>query len=118
MNNADEIASKPAKTPARKDVSRSRTTQRPDAAVVDRVWRTGEHELNDIESISDDGDVPRSRTEAERRVRTLAALSRTMNQIVKLRDQGLRRPGGKAKQSDDVPRELDEFRRELSRRLE
>ena len=110
----------PAKTPARKAVSRVKKNQSSDAAVIDRVWRAVERELNDIENIFHAGDVPQNHTDAERRVRTLAALSRTLNQIVKLRDQDRLRSGGKAKHVDDdaIPRDLDEFRRELSRRLE
>ena len=54
-------------------------------------------------------------TEAERRARTLASLARTLGEVTRLRaGQHKVNPAD----DDAVPRDLDEFRRALSRRLE
>ncbi|MFZ5733503.1 MAG: hypothetical protein ACOY4O_12265 [Pseudomonadota bacterium] len=85
------------------------------AALIARVSRAVERELNQIEIIVGGHHVkPSQRTEAERRARTLASLARTLGEL-----RRLRAGEQKAKpDDDDMPRDLDEFRRELSRRLE
>lgn len=84
-------------------------------ALIERVSRAVERELMQIEVIVGGHHIkPSQRTEAERRARTLASLAKTLGELARLRvgEQ-------KAKpDNDDVPRDLDEFRRELSRRLE
>lgn len=85
------------------------------AMLIERVSRAVERELMQIEVIVSGHHVlPRQRTEAERRARTLASLARTLGELMRLRaDEQKVKPD-----DDDVPRDLDEFRRELSRRLE
>lgn len=85
------------------------------AELIERVSRAVERELSQIEVIIGGHHVkPAQRTEAERRARTLASLARTLGEVMRLRRQDQRvKPF-----DDDVPRDLDEFRRELSRRLE
>ncbi len=83
--------------------------------LIARVSRAIEHELAQIETIVGGRHVPRTqRSEAERRARTLASLARTLNEVKRLRAEEEKT---KAADDDPVPRDLDEFRRELSRRL-
>jgi hypothetical protein len=83
-------------------------------ALVERVTRAVERELSQIEVIVGGHHVrPQQRTEAERRARTLASLARTLTELRKLRAEENRlKP-----QHDDGPADIDEFRRELSRKL-
>jgi len=84
--------------------------------LIERVTRAIERELSLIEVIV--GSVRlkgHQRTEAERRARTLASLARTLGEVTRLR-AGQEKV--KAADDDAVPRDLDEFRRTLSRRLE
>ncbi len=85
-----------------------------DAPLAVRVQRAVERELAAIERIvatlrpgsSDMG-------EAERAARTLASLARTLQEVMRLD-----RPPEKAEHADDVPQDLDELRKALSRKLE
>ncbi|MBS0530127.1 MAG: hypothetical protein JSS22_12150 [Proteobacteria bacterium] len=86
------------------------------ALLIERVTRAIERELSLIEVIV--GGVRlkgHQRTEAERRARTLASLARTLGEVTRLR-AGQQK--ATAANDDTVPRDLDEFRRALSRRLE
>lgn len=83
--------------------------------LIDRVSRAIEHELMQIEIIVAGRRVPSTqRSEAERRARTLASLARTLNEVKRLRAE---EDKPKAADDDAMPRDLEEFRRELSRRL-
>lgn len=87
----------------------------PGLELIARVSRAIERELMQIERIVGGHRVPiAQRSEAERRARTLASLARTLNEVKRLRAEE-EKP--KAADDDAVPRDLDEFRRELSRRL-
>jgi hypothetical protein len=55
---------------------------------------------------------PRSRADAERAARTLASLTRTLQTV---RDMRTPPPG---ERDDDMPEDIDEFRRELARRID
>lgn len=81
-------------------------------ALVTRVARAVERELTEIEAIVG---KPKSRTDAERRVRTLASLARTIGEVMRLREQQQTR---RDDDDDTVPRDLDEFRDTLARRLD
>jgi hypothetical protein len=81
-------------------------------ALVTRVARAVERELTEIETIVG---KTKSRTDAERRVRTLASLARTIGEVIRLREQQQAR---RDDDDDTVPRDLDEFRDTLARRLE
>uniref|UniRef100_Q07QE4 Uncharacterized protein n=1 Tax=Rhodopseudomonas palustris (strain BisA53) TaxID=316055 RepID=Q07QE4_RHOP5 len=85
-------------------------------ALIDRVRRSIEREITRIEVIVGGHHVDtEQRTEAERRARTLASLTKTLAELRRLRaDEELQRP----LDDDAIPRDLDELRRALSRRLE
>ncbi|ABD08186.1 conserved hypothetical protein [Rhodopseudomonas palustris HaA2] len=84
--------------------------------LIDRVGRAAEREIERIEVIVGGNHIkPAQRTEAERRARTLASLARTLAALRTLRSDEQRR---RTRDDDAIPRDLDEFRRALSRRLE
>ncbi|EKS28704.1 hypothetical protein [Afipia felis] len=84
-------------------------------ALLKRVSSAIERELTQIEIIICGTHVhPRHRTEAERRARTLASLARTLREVMLLRD----REEKNCEDDDTVPRDLDEFRRQLAQRLD
>ena len=87
-------------------------------ALIERVSRAIERELTQIEIIVGGHRVPAAqRSEAERRARTLASLARTLNEVRRLRDGEERTKAGDDANTTTLPRDLDELRRELSRRL-
>lgn len=59
---------------------------------------------------------PRARGESERCARTLSVLTQTLHVLQRLR--GGRPSEGEPNDYDDMPRDLDEFRRALARRIE
>ena len=80
------------------------------------MTRAIERELSQIETIiAGQAATPARRTEAERRARTLASLARTLAEMSRLRAI---QSEPKASDDDAVPRNLDEFRATLERRLE
>ena len=96
--------------------------QLPVASMVARVSDAIERELSKIECIVGNPSRrdPAQRIETESRARVLASLARTLKEVMRLREQEHGAGEDKAKAADDdaIPRDLDEFRRELSRRLE
>lgn len=92
-------------------------------ALVRRIWRTAEAQVRDIEDrLAAAGQEP---PERERDARMLAVLVKTLRELVAI-DAAL--PAGKAGKvgkaaaeaddDDPVPRDIDEFRRELARRID
>jgi uncharacterized membrane protein YccC len=83
--------------------------------LVERVSRSIERELLRIDTIlerlGDDG----QQAEAERRARTLASLARTLKEVTNLRNEQEKQ---KPVDDDDIPRDIEQLRRELARRLE
>lgn len=111
-----------AAPPARKDADESAacpattadpTTAEGGAELIDRVMRAVDRELAEIESIV--GTLRRKSrpTEAERRARTLASLTRTLSEVRRLR------VADEMQMPDDAerPRDLEELRQRLSQRL-
>lgn len=94
----------------------------PATSMVARVSDAIERELSKIERIVDSPVriAPAQRIETESRARVLASLARTLKEVMRLREQerGAGDDTTKAADDDAIPRDLDEFRRELSRRLE
>jgi len=91
-------------------------------SMVARVSDAIERELSKIERIVGNPTrmLPAQRIETESRARVLASLARTLKEVMRLREQerGAGDDTTKAADDDAIPRDLDEFRRELSRRLE
>jgi len=121
---AKKKIAEPADTkPARNRVSHKRSAvdrlndlpSAPLPTLLQRVSGAIERELTQIEVIICGSHVlPRYRTEAERRARTLASLARTLREVMLLRDRE-----EKTREDDDaVPRDLDELRRQLAQRLD
>ena len=83
--------------------------------LLNRVSRAIERELTQIELIVGGTRVlPRHRTEAERRARTLASLARTLREVMQLRESE-----EKCEEDDDaLPRDIDELRAKLAQRLD
>jgi hypothetical protein len=101
----------------RKGASRRRKLSGDRVALVGRLWRTAEAQVRDIEErLARHQQQPDDR---ERDARTLAVLVKTMRELVALDDI---RDGGaspaESEHDDGGPRDLDEFRRELARRME
>ena len=92
----------------------------PESSLVERVSNAIERELSKIETIIGVSHVPPVlRTEAESRARVLASLARTLKEVMRLREQERDACEEKMKAADDsIPRDLDELRSELARRLE
>ena len=92
----------------------------PSASMVERVSDAIERELSKIERIVGNPMriAPAQRIETESRARVLASLARTLKEVMRLRSEASGDDKAKAADDDAVPRDLDEFRRELSRRLE
>jgi len=84
--------------------------------LVERVSRSIERELNRIDEILESvGPDQGQHAEAERRARTLASLARTLKEVTHLRNEkGKQKPAD----DDDIPRDIEQLRQELARRLE
>ena len=109
---------KPAPIPRRKSGARIRRRKADRAALVERLWRTADQQVQQIEErLQAAGLEP---TEREGNARTLATLVKTLRDLSAV-DQA-HKPRGKQAPKDDnddpVPRDIDEFRRELARRID
>lgn len=83
-------------------------------ALAQRVQRVVERELEAIDRVLNAIGAADS-AEAERSARTLASLARALKEVMRLNAP---EETPEADDDDAVPRDLDEFRRELARRLE
>jgi hypothetical protein len=87
-------------------------------AVVARMWRTAEAQVREIEERlmrdQQQGD------ERERDARMLAVLVKTLRELTALDEAGRerQRTTDRVNDHDDGPRNLDEFRRELARKID
>jgi hypothetical protein len=123
---AEALAQRAARTPVRIKNRRSAVDRLDDpppgeesaAALVQRIGGTIERELGRIETIVSGRDAGARRGEAESRARVLASLARTLKEVKRLRDEAAQEESAKDADDDAVPRDLDEFRRVLSRRLD
>jgi hypothetical protein len=118
-----KLVSAPAETsvPATEEPDDNRAGTAPMAPLpalpaLDRIERLVEQELAAEEAgRAKLGLLPRAPSDAERCARTLAILTRTLHALARLRggatDQGLRH-------DDDIPADIDEFRRDLARRID
>jgi hypothetical protein len=85
------------------------------AAIAQRIMGAIERELNAIERVLDRV-TPADQSEAEHGARTLASISRALREIAALNQTDESAPHDDA-EYDPVPRDIDEFRRELARRI-
>ncbi|MDQ0506567.1 hypothetical protein [Xanthobacter agilis] len=94
----------------------------PRTRLLARLWRAAERQVADIEARVENaapreggGAPPRLAADAEKDARALALIARTVRELVAAEDDAADKP---RKDADDTVRDLDEFRRELARRLE
>lgn len=109
----------PAKPPRKR--AGTKAGAKDDAAVAAEIERAVERELKAIEAIlAQVGDCDERTAFAERTARTLASLTRTLGAVRRLRPAGKAGKAAKdeADADDDMPRDIDEFRRELARRID
>lgn len=86
------------------------------AAMIDRIMRAADKQARAISRrLAEDG-VPL--TEREQQTRSLAVLARTMRELIALETAEAEAQKLQTKANDDsIPRDIDELRRELTRRL-
>src|SRR5690348_4349336 len=84
------------------------------AAIAARIQAIVVHELDAIEDVLGTID-PKNPKEADRSARVLAQVARTARQLSALNTSEDMTPADDA--DDPVPRDIDEFRRELARRI-
>lgn len=107
--------------PRRRDVTgkRRRALKADDVSLVNRLTRTAERQVRDIETRLSARDV--APVERERDVRMFASLTRALRDLAALRKRNAA-PRGSATANDDdddetIPASIDALRQELSRRL-
>jgi hypothetical protein len=108
-----------ARTPAAAEGEQREPPAAPDqAAAIERVARLVEREIVAEEAVRAQlGALPRPPADAERCARTLATLTQTLQALWRLRGN-LSSDTGAETDDDDMPTDIDEFRRELARRIE
>ncbi len=86
------------------------------ASAIERIERLVEKELAIEETARAAlGPLPRPPADAERAARTLSTLTQTLHALTRLR--GGLSPETESNDDDDMPRDIDEFRNELARRI-
>jgi hypothetical protein len=95
-----------------------RALDRSRATLVGRLWRAAERQVHEIESRLSRTNGPAD--ERERDMRRLAIVVKTLRELTQLDAAGAKSKPDKAQEDNDDsgPRDMDEFRRELARRLE
>src|SRR5207249_1658860 len=84
-------------------------------SAIERIERLVRQELAAEEATRGQlGSLARGPIEAERCARTLAILTRTLHAVARLRTNHSPEPGSN---DDDMPADIDEFRREFARRI-
>jgi transposase-like protein len=85
------------------------------AAMIERLWQAASSELAAVERMrAHIGMTPQAPVDAERTARTLESLTRTLKEVDRLRSATA---APAADDDDDLPRDIDEFRRALARRI-
>jgi hypothetical protein len=110
----------PAKLPRRREGARMRDRAGSRSALVARMWRTAERQVEEIEDRLAVAGIELA--ERESNARTLAVVAKTLRELAAVDEAD--KPRGGTKQAPDnnidddpVPRDIDEFRRELARRI-
>jgi hypothetical protein len=103
--------------PRRRDIKgqRRRLTEAARASLVTRLWQSAERQVRDIEGRLKQAAIEPA--ERERDARLLAVLVKTLRELNTI-DDSKRGKGAADQQDDEPPRDLDEFRRELARRMD
>jgi hypothetical protein len=88
------------------------------AALIKRMWRTAERQVEDIERRVRDAGL--ELTERESNARMLATVARTLRELAAVDDAKRARGKDAAKDDNDdaAPRNIDELRRSLAEKLE
>jgi hypothetical protein len=107
-------ALKQPKSKAQRQPDAAKRPRRSREALAVRVQRVVERELDAIDSILSVLGAADS-AEAERSARTLASLARALKEVMRL---AAPEQAPDPDEDDPMPRDLDEFRRELARRIE
>lgn len=85
-------------------------------SIIRRVWRTAEAQVREIElRLAQPASEP---DERERDARLLAVLVKTLRELSALDAAGRESNKQTEPEDDPVPRDLDEFRRELARKMD
>lgn len=103
-----------------------RPEESPRGRLLARLWRTAERQVAEIEArmhhAAEGEGTPRPSADGEKDARALALIARTLRELTAAEDAAGKAardtPAQPAKDADDTVRDLDEFRRELARRLE
>jgi hypothetical protein len=99
--------------PPRVHRRRRRRTKGDRVALVQRLWRAAEAQVRDVEECLARGEQPPP--EHQQGARTIATLAKTMRELIAL-DEAEGRGG--TEDDGDMPQDIDEFRRELARRMD
>jgi hypothetical protein len=117
----DGTDEKPKPLPKRRPGVRVRHRKGSRTALVARMWRTAERQVEEIEDRLKAAGLPLA--EHESSARTLAVVAKTLRELAAVDEA--QKPGKGKKQTpeddiddDPVPRNIDEFRRELARRID
>ena len=110
----------PAPIPLRHQGVRVRQRMGSRAALVARMWRTAERQVEEIEDRLKASGLEIAERESNARV--LAIVAKTMRELsivdeAKQTHKGRKRPPDDDTDDDPVPRDIGEFRRELARRI-
>lgn len=109
-----------AKLPRRREGARMRDCAGSRSALVARMWRAAERQVEEIEDRLAVAGIELA--ERESNARTLAVVAKTLRELAVVDEAENSRKGKKQAPDDDVdddpvPRDIDEFRRELARRI-
>lgn len=123
---AEALELRAAKTPVRIKNRRSAVDRLDDpppgaegaAVLVAHLGGTIERELVKIDTILNGRNAGARRGEAASHARMLASLARTLKEVKRLNEEVAKGEPAKDADDDAIPRDLDEFRRVLSRRLD
>ena len=109
---------RPEPIPKRRPGVRVRHRSGSRTALVARMWRTAERQVEEIEDRLKTAGL--SLAERESNARTMAIVAKTMRELAAFDDAQPPHQGKKPPDDDDdpVPRDIDEFRRELARRID
>ncbi len=93
----------------------------PRQRLLARLWRTAERQVAEIEGrmwagMDADEQTARTAADSEKDARALALIARTLRELTAAEDDAARQTGMNT--NDGSGRDLDDFRRELARRLE